>query len=240
MLTRVAGLAILLACSPLFLRAQEGTANLTGILQTPEGAALLGASVTLESESGGIRKVIQVDERGIFRFPGLPPGKYALTMRRLGFYSVKVKQDLLADEQRFFPSVRLSLAPAGDCFPIDAEPERSRFLSAGPSLGGLAGNLASGSGPAAGIRVSLACWGLSQCRGDSQVAITDSQGDFEFESLRPGRYSLNAGQLGFFPLSTRVDVVGGLESFYSFRLTPCPNGDCTVMPDPNVKLTVCE
>jgi len=113
MLPRVAGLATLLACSPLFLRAQEGTASLACILQTREGAALLGGSVLLE-------------------------------------------------------------------------------------------------------------------------------GDFEFESLRPGRYSVNAGQLGFFPLSTQVDVAGGLESFYSFRLTPCPNGDCTVKPDPNPKTVVCE
>ncbi len=86
----------------------------------------------------------------------------------------------------------------------------------------------------------LTCSGPSQCRGDSKVVMTDSQGNFVFENLRPGRYSVSAGQLGFFQLSARVDIAGGLESSYSFKLTPCPNGDCTVRPDPSVKPTVCE
>jgi|SRR5579862_9256157 hypothetical protein len=239
MLSRVAGVAIFFACAPLLLHAQEAPASLTGSLQYGDGAALEGGSAILESPAGAAYQA-KVDEQGAFRFSGLRAGKYTLSLQRLAFYGVKVKLDLLVGEQRILPPIRLSLAPAGDCFPIDTEPERSRFLSAGPSLGGLTGNLASGPAPAAGVRVSLACWGPSQCRGDSQVAITDSQGNFEFESLRPGRYSMNAAQIGVFPLSTRVDVAGGLESFYSFKFTLCPNGDCTVKPDPNVRPIVCE
>lgn len=230
---------IFLACSPIFLSAQD-TASLTGVLQDPTGAALVGGSVILESESSVIRQEIQVDERGMFRFSGLRYGKYTLSMRRLGFYGVKVKQDLLAGEQKSLPPIRLGVGVAGDCFSTDVDPESSQFPSTGPSLGGLAGNLASGLGPAAGVRVQLACWGPSQCREASEVTMTDSRGDFEFQSLRPGRYSVSAGQLAFFPLNVRVDIAGGLESFYSFKLTPCLNGDCTVKPDPKVKPIVCE
>ena len=239
-LSRVTTFAILLAWSPIFLYAQEASASLTGVLQDPTGTALIGGSVSLEYEGSGSRQESQVDERGAFGFSGLRAGKYTLSMRRLGFYGVNLKLDLLAGEQRSLPPVRLSLGVAGDCFPIDTEPERSRFPSAGPSLGGLGGNLSSGLGPAAGVRVQLACWGPSQCRGASEVMMTDSQGNFELESLRPGRYSVSASQLGFFPLNVRVDIAGGLESIYSFKLTQCPNGDCTVKPDPNVKPIVCE
>ena len=228
---------ILLTCAPAFLSAQE-TASITGALQDPTGAPLAGSSVLLED--GRIRQEIQTDERGIFRFSGLRAGKYTVSVRRLGFYGVTVKQALLAGEQKSLTPVRLSAAVAGDCFPIDTEPERSRFPSAGPSLGWLAGNLASRLGPVAGVRVQLACWGPSQCGGASEATLTDPHGDFEFQSLRPGRYSVSAGALGFFPFNARVDVAGGLESFYSFKLTPCPNGDCTVKPDPKVKPIVCE
>jgi hypothetical protein len=70
--------------------------------------------------------------------------------------------------------------------------------------------------------------------------MTDSQGDFEFENLRPGPYTVNVQQSGVFLFSMRFSVAGGLENYYSFKLTPCPNGDCNVKPDPNVKPIVCE
>jgi len=234
---RVAALAILLTA---FANAQELTASLMGALQDPSGAALAGASVILESEGGGNRQEIQADERGIFRFLELKASKYTLSIRRLGFYGVKVKQDLLAGEQKSLPPIRLSVGVAGDCFPNDSEPERSRFLSTGPSIGGLAGNLSSGQGPAAGVRVLLACWGQSECRGASETIVTDSRGDFAFENLRPGRYNVSAEELEFFPFNARADIAGGLESVYSFSLTPCPNGDCTVKLIAKVNATTCE
>jgi hypothetical protein len=162
---------VLLTCAPAFLSAQE-TASITGALQDPTGAPLVGSSVLLED--GRIRQEIQADERGIFRFSGLRAGKYTLSIHRPGFYGVTVKQALLPGEQKSLPPVRLSTGVAGDCFPIDTEPERSRFPSTGPSLGGLAGNLASGQGPAAGARVQLACWGPGECIGASETAMTDS------------------------------------------------------------------
>ena len=86
-LPQVTTFAILLACSPIFLYAQEASASLTGVLQDPTGTALVGGSVNLEDEGGGSRQETQVDERGVFVFSGLRAGKYTLSMRRLGFYA---------------------------------------------------------------------------------------------------------------------------------------------------------
>lgn len=240
-LPKVVGFAILLACLPLFLHAQEEPASLTGVVQDPIGAVIGNSSVILEPAVGGVRQETRSDERGSFRFSGLPAGTYTLSIRALGFDSVKVKQVLLAGEQRSLPPVRLNVGSSG-CFSSDAEPEQTRFLSAGLSLGGLAGNVKSGQGPVVGARVALACWLGSGCSENPERTKTDSQGDFEFENIRPGRYLLSVEQNRFFPLiSMGFVVVGGLESSYSFNLTPCPNGDCTVRPyRGNVTLTVCE
>jgi len=241
-LPRVAGLAILLACSPLSLHPQGETASLTGVVQDPSGAVIGGnSSVVLEPAGGGVRRETQSDERGVFRFSGLWAGPYTLSIRVPGFDSVKVKQDLLAGEQRSLPPIRLNVGSSG-CFSTDPDPERTRFLSAGLSTGGLAGNVKSGLGPVAGARVSLACWLDRGCSENPERTKTDSQGDFEFENIRPGRYLLSVEQDRFFPLvSMGFGVVGGLESSYSFNLTPCPNGDCTVKLDRGkVKVIVCE
>jgi len=237
MLARAASFAILLTSSPFSLHAQDGTASLTGVLQYRDGAALVGVYVVLESAAGAAYQTT-TDEKGGYRLSGLPAGSYTVTVRA-AVYTVKMKVDLLADEQRLLPPVRFALAVAGDCFPIEAEPERSRFPSAGPSLGGLAGNVKSEQGPIAGARVWLECR-FGQCKEDSKSDTTDSGGNFEFVNLRPGGYNLNVQQSGFFPLNMRFNIAGGLDSSYSLKLTPCPKGDCTVKPDPYVKPVVCE
>jgi hypothetical protein len=239
----VAGFAILLACSPLPLCAQEGTASLTGsvlLAQVNGGEAIPGGSVTLESVAGGARQETKSDERGVFRFSGLRTGKYLLSLRALGFDGVKVKLDLLAGEQKSLPPIGLNLAPSGCGFSSDTEPERTRFLYTGPSLGGLAGSVKADLGPAVGAQVVLSCWTTLRCSGPD-AAVTDAQGNFEFE-VYPGRYVLRIAQDKFFPSSgMQFVIVGGLESSYSFNLTSCPNGDCTVKPSQsNVKPTVCE
>jgi Carboxypeptidase regulatory-like domain len=96
--------------------------------------------------------------------------------------------------------------------------------------------------PIVNARVTLACWQGRECAENPERTRTDSQGDFEFKNVRSGRYVLSVEREGFFP-RTNVPfvVVGGLESSYSFSLTPCPNSDCTVKLDPgNVKVIVCE
>jgi hypothetical protein len=240
MLSRFA-VAILLACSLPVLRGQAGTASLSGAVQAPDGKPFTSVLVTLESAAAGIRQASYVNEQGFYQFSGLPDGVYILNLS--GVYAsvnVKVKLELLAGEQRSLPPVRPGLGAAGDCGPpTDLDPERSKFPSTGPSLGGLAGNVANGLGPVIGARVVFACW-IGACKGDSNFATTDSQGNFAFDNLSPGKYSVNVGQIGFLPAGGSFNVAGGLENYYPFKLKPCPNGDCTIKPDPNVKPIMCE
>jgi hypothetical protein len=237
-----AAFAILLAFTP-FLHAQEATSSLTGTVrftQANGGEMISDASVTLEPVSGGVRQEKQTDSRGSFRFSELPAGTYILSIARIGFDGTKLKADLLANEQRSLPPIALTLAPSGCFSPSDANPERTQFLSAGLSFGGLAGRVKNDLGPVVGARVLLSCWIERGCS-SPKAAITDSQGDFEFQNVRPGRYILNIALDKFFPVSMRFAIPGGIESSYSFDLTPCPNGDCTIKPSQSrVILITCE
>ena len=200
----------------------------------------LGAPVILESTSGKVRYEAQADQQGAFRFSGLQAGSLTLSVRALGFDPVKAKLDLLAGEQRSLPPIRPNIGPSG-CFTIGADPERTRFLSDEPSLGGLFGNVKSGLRPVVGARVALACWIARGCT-TPEGTTTDTLGNFKVENIHPGRYLLSIDRNGAFPLSNMgFVVVGGLESSYSFNLDPCPDGDCTVKPSQgNVKGIVCE
>ncbi len=220
--------------------APEQTAILTGVVQDPIGIGIWGAPVILESMSGRARYETRSDQQGVFRFSGLPAGALTLSIRAVGFDLVKAKLDLLAGEQRSLPPIRPNVGPSG-CFTADADPVRTRFLSGDPSLGGLVGNVQSGLGPAVGAHVALACWIGRGCT-TPENTVTDSLGNFKIENIHPGRYLMSIEQSGFFLLSNVGFVVaGGLESSYSFKLDPCPNGDCTIKPSQsNVKGIVCE
>jgi Carboxypeptidase regulatory-like domain len=209
---------------------QEGSSMLMGVVQSISGEVISSGSVVLVSVAGGPRQEAKLDEAGGFRFSGLRAGTYLLSIRAGAFDGIKVKQDLLDGERKLLPPVRLNLAPSGGCFSDDADPDRSRFLSAGSSLGALAGTVRDGAGAIAGARVTLACWLGYGCSNPGALK-TDSDGNFMFDDIHPGRYVLNIEQEGFFSLAAlQVVVVAGLESSYAFTLAECPNGSCTVKP----------
>ena len=85
-------LVTLLAAAVLFVApsasiAQIGqTAVLTGTVTDASGAVLPGVTVTVTAESliGGSRDAV-TDENGVYRFPALPPGTYAVSAQLSGF-----------------------------------------------------------------------------------------------------------------------------------------------------------
>jgi len=65
--------------------AQFTTARLSGAVQDNSGAALPGASVTVEQSGTGYRQQVKTGAQGEYLFPSLPVGTYQLTVEMTGF-----------------------------------------------------------------------------------------------------------------------------------------------------------
>ena len=67
------------------LRAQEVTASITGRVTDPQGAAIVGASVTMKETDRGTDWPTKTNNEGIYVFPRLPVGNYDLRVESPGF-----------------------------------------------------------------------------------------------------------------------------------------------------------
>ncbi len=90
-LLRVAGISLLLLGLTAPLAAQGTiTGNVRGIVKGPDGAGLPGVTVTALSDALVAGKLKTVtDERGVYRFPSLPPGAYSFEAELSGFQTVR-------------------------------------------------------------------------------------------------------------------------------------------------------
>ena len=65
--------------------AQYTTARLTGTVQDKGGAAIPGATVTIEQRGTGYMETVKSRATGEYQFPSLPVGTYRLTVEAAGF-----------------------------------------------------------------------------------------------------------------------------------------------------------
>jgi hypothetical protein len=93
---RVSGIAILLLvfASPLF--GQTSTSQITGTVYDSAGAVIPGAQVSAINEETGVTYRQQTTAAGLFAFPSLPVGKYAIVADMKGFKTVRTTGNVLA------------------------------------------------------------------------------------------------------------------------------------------------
>lgn len=88
------GLGLLLLAAALVLQvstpiqAQVNTAELSGQVLDPSGAAVPGAKITMENLATAATRSLETDADGRYHFVGLPPGAYKLTVEATGFAKV--------------------------------------------------------------------------------------------------------------------------------------------------------
>lgn len=90
------------------LGAQLQTGSLFGVVSSPQGEPLPGATVTLSG--GGAPQVQVTDEQGRFRFPGLAPGQYDLEARLESFSPVDYSGLLISVGRN--TEIQIALSPA--------------------------------------------------------------------------------------------------------------------------------
>ncbi|MBI3406380.1 MAG: TonB-dependent receptor, partial [Acidobacteria bacterium] len=65
--------------------AQVNTADLSGTVMDPKGLAISGAKVTVKNLATSATRESSTDDTGLYRFVGLPPGRYELSIQVQGF-----------------------------------------------------------------------------------------------------------------------------------------------------------
>ena len=78
---------LLLTMSSLAVFAQAPTAEITGSVTDPTGAAVIGSKITLTRPSNNLRRSVTSNDAGIYGFPALAPGVYDLRVEAPGFSS---------------------------------------------------------------------------------------------------------------------------------------------------------
>ena len=91
---------VLLLVGGLIASVAPAYAQTTGVIQgtvtDAQDAVLPGVTVTLRNTETGVTRTEASDGRGVYRFPGLPPGTYDLAAELQGFSPVAVKQMTLS------------------------------------------------------------------------------------------------------------------------------------------------
>ena len=85
----VASALIVMAVSWSVASGQVATATVQGTVTDDTKSVLPGVTVTAVSEQTGQVRAVVTDERGFYRIPALPPGRYTLTAELAGFAAVK-------------------------------------------------------------------------------------------------------------------------------------------------------
>jgi Carboxypeptidase regulatory-like domain len=191
----------------------EPTAQISGVVRDPQGTAFKGVTLILLSVQR-TRKT-ETDENGKFDFPDLPLGTYELQVRQAGVVQVPARQISFSEPAVRQISIVLQLA-ASECFPkIQAAYEdRSDKMN-------LAGNIADFSSSARPVK-NATLTATHKETGTTHVVNSNEKGEFQFDSLEPGKYTLKVSHQEYSELAgidfwvTRENLTR-LPTIYMFR-----------------------
>src|SRR6185503_10274759 len=86
-----AGLFIALMLGSAVFGQQPATATLSGRVVDPQGAVILGASVTATHKATASVRETKTNDEGLFVLSSLPPGEYELKVQQQGFKNLQYK-----------------------------------------------------------------------------------------------------------------------------------------------------
>jgi hypothetical protein len=92
-------LLFLFALSPKATRAQTVTGNITGAVTDPNGAVVVGATVTARNAQTGVESRATTNQAGVYGIRFLPIGRYTLTVTANGFATQTVPEFSLEIDQ---------------------------------------------------------------------------------------------------------------------------------------------
>lgn len=100
--------------------AQRSTGTITGTVQDPSGAVVLGAKVTVTNVGTNVRRTFVTDDSGTFTFPSMDPGSYRVTAEKAGFKTSSVNGVALSVDQSRRVDLKLSIGLVTEQVEVDA------------------------------------------------------------------------------------------------------------------------
>jgi len=118
----IAMLLAAVATPPAMLRAQVGTATVSGTVQDATGAIIPGAAVTLKNDANGDTRTQKSDGSGFFSFQDLPASTYELSVSAPGFANLQRRNIALhIGDSLAVPALRLAVAGVQQTTTVEAE-----------------------------------------------------------------------------------------------------------------------
>src|SRR6185312_13578172 len=111
-------LLLALAFTPAVLFAQD-TAQVTGTVTDPSGAAVVGAQVTLTSVAQGTTRTATANSTGDFLFAAVPVGAYNLGVSAQGFKKYEAKGIVLNVGQKARTDVKLAVGTSQETVNVE-------------------------------------------------------------------------------------------------------------------------
>ena len=176
---------------PCFMVRAQGTgapADLSGTVTDAHGAAVPHAKVTAANQGTGLERWVNVDAKGEFLIPLLPPGIYAITVEAAGYAPFHVA----GIELRAGMNVRVPLR-----------------LPPAASIRGKVIDLKSGE-PVGKALVAI--------RSQHLQTVTSATGEFQIDNVLPGRADLYISAVGFELLRQTLDIQPGAENEFDLLL----------------------
>jgi hypothetical protein len=110
----------------------DGLSELTGSITDPTGAAIAGASVTLQSLNGAAPRSTRADVAGRFTLAALPPGRYQLLIAKPGFATASRSIELAS---RDLAQLDTSLAVGAESTTLNVEASNADLQTMSASTG---------------------------------------------------------------------------------------------------------
>lgn len=191
----VVAVALALATSVAAAHAQQGSRVIGGYIRNEQDRAPL-AGATVELSNTQFTRRVRTDEAGRFRFGTLAPGRYRLSVLRLGFAPLR-RDVTIADDDA---DLDVTLTP--DAATLNAVVTRANVTAVQGGIGaaGLSRN-ANGERP-----LSAVSGARVQVLGSRLETETDSNGRFFLEVGKAGRYLMRITSPGLVPQVYPVDV----------------------------------
>ena len=130
---RVILLLTLLTISVATAFAQIDRAVLEGAVIDPAGAAIVGASVKVQSVDTGVTEEQPTNSRGYYRFPGLAVGSYTVTVTNAGFKTRQIEEVRLQVGQTRTLDIKLEVGAVAERVDVKASADPSERSSADAS-----------------------------------------------------------------------------------------------------------